>query len=208
MDRLSICNQALDEVPEGTVASINEDSVAARACGRLYAPTLAELLEAHDWGFARKRVSLPLLATNDRESAWGYAYSLPADLSLPIRVLPLSPAYGAVLTVGQTLASHAEGTGAAYDYAGDTLYTNAEAAVLEYVSGQVDATATAAFSKALVLTLAAKLVMPITKDRRQQEAIERKAEIAVQRAIANDANRRPRRYMDGYVPEVLAARWT
>jgi hypothetical protein len=57
-----LCNQALVEIgyPE-IIASIHEGTPAAIAALEVYSQTRDELLDAHDWPFARRTLSLELL---------------------------------------------------------------------------------------------------------------------------------------------------
>jgi hypothetical protein len=65
---------------------------------------------------------------------------------------------------------------------------------------------TASFEKALVFTLAAKLVMPLTKDRGRRDDLLGQAEVWRERAYAADLNRNARqnRYGDNFIPEAIA----
>lgn len=209
---LQICNMALDEIRAGTISSLVENSEQADACSRHHAAVLGELLERHQWGFARKRAELVPASSNDRQETWAGAFTLPADLALPIKVLrgPESPAGSYVPLAGQTLVGNsavgAWDGGWAYDYAGSTLYTSAPGAVLEYVENDASANVfSALFTRAFVLTLAARIVMPIKDDVRLKQFLMQQAEMETQRSIAADANRRPQTYGD-FIPDVVRAR--
>jgi len=75
---VDIANRALLALGAKTISAINEDSVAGRACNRVYEPLRDAELRAHPWGFAKKRVSLAASAT---APPFGYenAFPLPTD---------------------------------------------------------------------------------------------------------------------------------
>ena len=86
---VDICNLALSYLGDSaTVTSINppEGSAQAEYCARYWPLALQEVLEAHPWGFATKRVKPAQLA--QRNSAWAYHYALPHDALAVIAVLP------------------------------------------------------------------------------------------------------------------------
>lgn len=74
---VEIWNQALSKVGAKRVTSIDEQSVAARACRAIYVERRDNLLQKHRWNFAIQRFSLPASAT---PPAFGpaNAYPLPA----------------------------------------------------------------------------------------------------------------------------------
>lgn len=82
---VGICNRALQKVGQSDrIASITENSAAARACNAAYEPVRDALLRRHVWSFAVKRASLP--STTTPEHGYGYAYTLPSDY---VRLAPL-----------------------------------------------------------------------------------------------------------------------
>ena len=86
---VQICNLALAHLGDSaTIASINppEGSAQAEHCARFYPIARDTLLELHNWSFATKRVTPPLLeATMDQ---WLYVYQMPSDAINVIAVLP------------------------------------------------------------------------------------------------------------------------
>lgn len=73
-----ICNLALGHLGEGRIASLNEDSVASRACNLHYDSERREVLRAHRWNFAQKRQVLTRLVERP-PFGWTYYYAMPAD---------------------------------------------------------------------------------------------------------------------------------
>lgn len=86
---VEICNLALSYLGDSaTVTSINppEGSAQAEHCARYWPLALQEVLEAHPWCFATKRIKPALLA--DKDPAWAYHYALPHDALRVFAVLP------------------------------------------------------------------------------------------------------------------------
>lgn len=211
--QISICNGALDECPAGTINSIDEDDVGARACKRRYQPTLEDLLGEHDYDAAVRRAVLAV-TINDRPGEWRFAYTMPENVASPRRVLPnytatfVNTAY--VLQPGQEAWSgigfFPDNIGARYRIAGAKIYTDMPAAVFEYVSYDVRlADFRPLFFRAFELELASRIVMPILKDRARQKELIQMAEVARQRAMADDLNNSPDRTFD-FVSEEAAVR--
>jgi len=206
----SICNLALDEIKATNIASLNENSVAAAVCRRQYPQALAEVLEAHDWGFARKRVALAGV-TNEREGLWGYAYALPGDMALPIRVdldyngITAAPVYAGPLHWRFDLLGIEP---VPFDYAGSVLFTGVEGAILEYVgSAPETGSFPALFVRALKTTLGANLAASVKGDHQLKQLLLSEAQTYYERAVANNDARKPQRYGDDYIPETVRGRW-
>lgn len=79
-----IANAALDKLGIGGITAMDEDSVPARACLRVYARLRRAELRKHVWNFARTQVQLP--ADSDVPLFdFNYQYQLPPDW---LRMLP------------------------------------------------------------------------------------------------------------------------
>lgn len=189
--RLSIKNMALDEMPTDRIDVEGDGSLADEKLATIYPEALAGLLEAHDWDFCVTRAALAQV-TNDRGHEWRYAYALPADLAKPLRLMPFRatdqvPAWPSYAAFGAMRGL--EGA-VPYRISGSLLYANQEAAVLEYGSSQPsEARFSAKFARALALEVAVRGVMPLTKDAKRQRELMGMAELARERAKAEDMNR-------------------
>ena len=78
MKKIDICNNALIEAhQDATITNIDEDSVEAERCRRIYDFTRRELLSAYPWTFATKFVKLARV----KEDIEGYkfAYKYPKE---------------------------------------------------------------------------------------------------------------------------------
>lgn len=171
---LSTCNLALGELRTAPIVDIAEDTLEARECARYYPQCLRTLLERHDWAFANRRASLAELADNDRAAEWAHAYVLPSGCATPLRLVT------------------ADGGTSDFIVENRTLYTQLGNAVLEYAASDVtDGEMSGAFIDALAYALAARLAVPIRDSREMKGQLLQQAEIAFQRAVAEDRNRQP-----------------
>lgn len=194
---IDICNRALALIAAGQIADFAEGSIESREVSRFAAPLLAELVEWADWPWARARVVLAQVA-NDRPAEWLYAYAAPAALARPIAirgqqddatVLPLGGPFAFPLQDGAPLA---------FLYEAARIYTNVPTATLVYVRADVSAAQLPPLvARAFELELAARLAIPVKKDATAAQNLAQAAELARQRAIADEANKRgerPARY--------------
>src|SRR5690606_24160166 len=93
-----------------------------------------------------------------------------------------------------------------YRIANGKLYTHTENAVLDYTShAPSEADFSALFTRAVALELASRIVMPLLKRPDRQREILQLAEIARERAKAEDMNRDRESPLD-FIPEFQLAR--
>lgn len=177
--KVDICNLALSHFgQDANISSIDppDNSIEAEQCARFYPIALRELLEAHNWTFARKRGTLAAL-TNDRTD-FAYKYQVPSDCLMPRRLL--ADGY----TDGQDEV-------AVFERDGSYLYTDAQDATLVYTKDLTDTTKfSGLFVTGMSMKLAAYIVGPITKDQtgRTQALMADRADKKIGEAKAADAN--------------------
>lgn len=195
MDVVSLCNEALAEVPADAISTLEETSLEAEWCARLYAPTLQTLFERHDWKFPNQRLALAEI-DNDRPVEWLHAYERPTNCWAELRVFPASEVTGEVSyfqgqQLSPTVAYYWPPQVLPYRYliSGNTIYTNVEDAILEFVGDASEGFFPALFRRAFVLELATRLVMPIKKDRQRQGDLYKAAANALDIAMADSINR-------------------
>ena len=212
--RLGIKNDALAELPSAPITAEDERSLEARETGRVYDQALKELLEAHDWGFATRRVQLASV-TNDRSSEWGYAYAMPTDVGTPRKLIPDFEGAGLGIPLeGPFTPPYYEvwGTFGAlpepyFIIENLVIYSSLQNATLEYGAATVsEAVMPALFARALALEIASRIAMPIKKDRVLKGDLIKAAEAAKDRAMADDMNRSPQYQGFGYTSEIALAR--
>lgn len=87
---VDICNLAMSHIgQDGDITAIDppDGSAAADHCARFYPIARDAMLEAHSWRFNTRRAELTQLDDNEQESLWAYAYQLPNQALLPLRVI-------------------------------------------------------------------------------------------------------------------------
>ena len=78
VDKTYVCNQALMEMGvDASIESMDERSVYAERCNRLYDSVLRSLLSQYYWSFTEKLVTLARIS--DEVLGYDYAYSYPSE---------------------------------------------------------------------------------------------------------------------------------
>lgn len=191
---IALCNQALAEVAKGQIASIDESSLEARECNRFAQSLLNEMA---DWSdeipLGRKRGALAEIA-NDRPAEWLYAYAAPDDMATPIAVRQVQDAAGDLPTSGPWTFPWQDTEDLAFLHENGVIFSNVETPTLIYTVDTIEAaTLSPLMQRAFVLELAARIAGPLGKDPKMVEAKARQAEVARQRAVADEENKNPRR---------------
>jgi hypothetical protein len=207
--RIDLENRSLARIRAKQIVTVEENSLEARECRRFYPQIMAEMLEGPNaFSFAVQRASLALMATNDRDQEWLYAYALPANIASPIRVLPNLSAMGLALPVPvigdpyfETWAASGAYLETPYIIDGSTLYSNETDATLEYVLNDISGRV----ALYVELELAARLAVPVKGDSAREKELLGMSEVALQRAIADDRNRQPEN-SDNFVSEAMLVR--
>lgn len=203
-DKVSICNAALDLLPADNIQSIDDvDSIGARACKRHFQNVIVDLLAEWEFEAAIRRQPLAPV-TNDRDYEWRFAYAEPSAVASLIRVLPyramLLPTASVPVLPGQIAYPYEwgyfpENIGARFVTANGKIYTNEENALIEFCTSEPDlGRVSALFGRAVEVELACRICMPILKSERRERVLMPMAELAKQRAIADDRNNSPDRY--------------
>ena len=145
-----ICNQALMKVgAKPLIAALwAEDSDNARICRTFYASVRDAVLRSHPWNCAIHRTTITALAAAP-DSDWDHQYQLPTN-----------PWCLRILQVGAL-----EDQPTRWTVEGRRLLTNENSPPIVYIKRITDTNEfDALLVDALVLKLAIKLVMPLTKD--------------------------------------------
>ena len=191
---VEICNMALSAVPARKIVSLNENTKTARECRTHYPQVIADLLETGEWSWATKRVRLTEFGGKKKD--WRRAFQAPPDMGYPLRLLRSEFETGL----------H-NGGGLLFDWEGNVFWAEEDEVWLEYVTNQPEYRAmTAKFRTALIETLAARLVMPLTGNQQREQMLTNRAEVYRDRAVAADLNQNAPQntYGTDYFPDVLA----
>lgn len=180
-----LCNRALDLIFAEPIPSLDDQvpGVAARTARRWYKPTVAWLLERHHWNLATVRTPLTALVTNIRGARWQFAYQRPTDAAYIFGIAPSLDA------TGYYAALRAVGGAPLFDRVGDVIYSNVQGAAVDHTSYQVGENEfSEEFCNVIVLMLAARFAMPVTKKGSLAQKYEQDAANALTMAMARNAN--------------------
>jgi hypothetical protein len=199
--KINLWNDALNELAAAPVNSVDEASLEAKQCRACYDRVVAEMLEAHDWSFQLARQPLAPL-TLDRPGEWLYAYAAPSDIAKAlgiVRQLVVDPLVLIYPGADQRPAIP-------YLLDKNTIYTNISPASFAYVSSNVNlAGMSQRCGRAISLEMAVRMAIPLKKNRELKGDLIKQAQVAMERAIADDMNRSPVQTPD-YVTDVEIAR--
>jgi hypothetical protein len=213
LSQVDLFNRASARVRGDLVQSPDENTLTARECRRFYPEVMGDMLEGdHDWSFQNQRVALAAIA-NDRENEWLYAYRVPTNMAGAIRILPNFEGLGLGLPVALPGQPYMEAWAISSGYLetpyiieGSTLYSNVENAMLEF---SIDDIAGISVPKrvhtAFALDLGSRIAVPVKGDKTREKELQAAAQIAWERAIADDRNRHPQS-SGQYVSETILAR--
>lgn len=190
---VAICNMAITHCGRTAApfASLTEKSTEARLCNTWYDACRREVLEVHDWSFARGRVTLAS-HIDPPPDEWAYRYQAPADM-LAVRRLwnPFSDAQMIVYPLadfGNAVPYELE---TSLDGQTLTLLTNLAPAKLIYTRDQTLVQMfSPQFVNALSHYLAAKIAYGLTGNSGSMIAKEQQQQFqsAMTAASASDAN--------------------
>jgi len=82
---VEICNKALIKIGQNTITSLTENNTTARTCNIIYSDSRDAVLRDHTWSFARKIISLNVLA-NEEVINWDYLYVYPPTCLFIIKI--------------------------------------------------------------------------------------------------------------------------
>lgn len=162
---VSICNIALSHVGSYPIQSLSESTKEARECKLHYYATRDAVLRAHNWGFAKKRLTLALLS--DTYSGYDYAYSYPSDCLVVREIYDESGAFTGTIYDEETDEYVATGRveyeiSINSDLTQRVILTDKEDAELIYTARVTDPNLLdSLFQDALALRLAATLAQPL-----------------------------------------------
>lgn len=177
--KTDICNLALGHLGEAPIISLDDDSLAARACALHYTQTRDQVLRSHRWSFAQTRVALAPLEASP-PFGWGYQFQLPVDC---LRVLEVNKTEW-----GDWLDDQ-------YIIEGRTLLTNDATVNLVYVQriedvSQLDALFVEAFAVKLAIVLSETIRGTTSKTAELAQMYERVTAPTARRVDANEGRRR------------------
>jgi len=146
---VDICNSALYKIGASRISTLTEQNKAARICNDIFAKIRDEVLRAHPWNFATKRIQLAR-EVDTPTFGYSYQYALPTDC---LRVLGVSG--DSNLGTSVHIAHKIEGR---------KLLTNEETVFIKYIFRETNTgNYEANFVEALAFRLAQELAYPMVQ---------------------------------------------
>jgi hypothetical protein len=191
---IAICNMALGHLGRTVAAiqSLTEKSVEARLCQAWYDQCRQEVLEIHDWVFARQRQPLSLHG-DAPPIEWAFRYQVPQNMLAfrrlwnPYADVPrLQQDWFFTADVGDTVPYQME---LSLDGLSQSLLTNMESAIGLYtVDVKLVSLFTPQFTNALSHYLAAKIALGVTGKQSMEDKEAKAFQAALGAATGSSAN--------------------
>jgi len=168
---VTICNLALARIGATAITALTDTTLEGVQCNLHYAATRDALLRSHAWRFALAWVDLVEYEDGDPDP-WAYEYTLPADF---LRFVSTEP------------------PPTPFEIDGQLLRTDEDSMRIHYVRQETDPdNFDPLFIEALVVSLAAKICMPLLHDKVLQQQLADELPGAISRArLANMQESKP-----------------
>ncbi|SMG60165.1 hypothetical protein [Cedecea sp. NFIX57] len=176
---VSICSNALLALGAHPINDFVENTDHARLCSNIYPTVRNNLLRAHPWNCAVKRVVLSPVSTAPA-FGFGFQFSLPGDL---IRVLSVGEQHDDI----------------PYRIEGKRLLANLQSVQLRYVFRNEDeSTWDAALVNVAEATMQAKLAYAVTGSASLRDSLTQEAAFLLRQAKSIDGQEEPPEELGGY----------
>jgi hypothetical protein len=177
---VSICSNALLALGAHPINDLVENTEHARLCSNIYPTVRDNLLRAHPWNCAVKRVVLSPVSTTP-VFGFGFQFSLPGDL---IRVLSVGEPHDDI---------H-------YRVEGKRLLANMQVLRLRYIFRNEDeSTWDAALVNVAETTMQAKLAYAVTGSASMRDSLTQEAAFLLRQAKSIDGQEEPPEELGGYL---------
>jgi hypothetical protein len=169
-----VVNVGLRLIGATTITSLSDGSTNANTADDIYSEIRDDLLRSHPWNFATKRVQLAQSAT-DPSFEFDHAYVLPSDWLRNISVHDNDAGHGTVLFRTEQVNGQL------------AIVSSSDAIYLRYVARVTDPNLMAAdFRRALSLSIARDLAIPLASSNSMQEQYAVAVSSALARARSAD----------------------
>ena len=194
VSEVSICNMALSKIgASSSIESLTEGSAEANECNLWYTFSRRQTLQATDWGFARRRITLATHGDDPPSGVWGYRYQYPSDC-LTMRKIE-SPVSGVGVWSPEEKRLVADADAIPFSVELDdnqdtkSILSNLDNAIAVYTMDLVEVTL---FSEMFVTTLAtaiaANIAYALTKKTKLEEKMALRFQQIIMAAGAVDGN--------------------
>lgn len=172
---VGIVNRALRAIGESTITSLTEGSRNANVANDIYEQHRDELLRAHPWNFATKRIKLARSA-NTPVYEYDYQYPIPSDF---LRIVEVHDNTDGLGTLEYKMEHDATD--------GTVIYSFAEEVWLRYVAKITDPNKMSPdFRKALSMSMAVEFATAIAQSNTLSDLMESRYRRALSKARSND----------------------
>jgi hypothetical protein len=192
-----LANAALGYLLRDTIRSLDGSSPAAVQTKQHLATAMEEVMEEYDWPECRVVTDLTV-ASGVALRGWAFAYTLPSD-ALKIwyvgdarrtKTVPFERGMSADLSTTRSYIFT--------DLAGAQIRYSSKRATIDRFSAQV--------FDLMALLLAKKCCMPLTKDKRMQDSIQKEYELKLSKVKTLYAMSEPEVVSPDFVPELITVR--
>jgi len=196
---VGIYNMALAAIGQSeTVASVDENSKAARVCRTFYETSRDQFLSDFNWPFATKTVALADIG--NPQPGWEFRYRYPVDCLKAREIVPEGWPWHDPLP-----AEHRIRFQVGYGDNGRVINTDAAGAVLRYTVAVADTEQyNALYVDALALLLATKIAMPMAVNPQMFNLVSQRYAESVQRAQVQAFSESQE--SGAYTPDLIRAR--
>jgi hypothetical protein len=190
--KLEIWNLALINLSQTpSIAGPNEDSTEANLCRNIYDTARREVLQAHDWNFARKREALGLIIDDRNREDWEYQYGYPGDCLQARQIINQGTGANTVRSSYMIpfKVTILPSTGLEDSFDQRVIWTDQKDAVLEYTYDQGDPTFFSAhFITTLAWCMAKYIAKPLTNKSTERENAMQMYVLSLNAARASNMN--------------------
>ncbi len=170
-----VVNVGLRLVGASPITSLTDGSESANAANDIYTEVRDDLLRSHPWNFATKRQKLAQSSTTPTFE-FDYAYPLPSDWLRTVSVHDNDAGYSTVLYRMEDISGQR------------AIVTSASEVWLRYIYQVTDPNLMPAdFRRALALSIARDLAVPLASSNTLQDQLSKAADRAIARARSSDA---------------------
>lgn len=177
---IALCSRALLKLGARPIQSFYDERIEADLALALFEPIRDALLSAYPWRFAVVQMALPRLETAPIAD-YQYAFQLPSDC---LRVL--------------SVGNQGRSRGVQYRRVGNTLHSDSDAMIVDYIFRPDDEVAPAYFDQVVIARLSAEFCLPLTENTSRAEMLYRLAENEFERAKRIDAQQDTPRALDDF----------
>ena len=165
MTVVEICNQALSELGDQNISSLDEQKKAARLCNQFYEVARDMVLTEYEWSFATEYSTLAQLSADPENSGFAYQFTIPNDV-LKILEVKDQPKFEVI---------------------GSRLHCDSTPCTIKYIKKVTNSDVfPSAVTEAISLYLAYKMCIPMTGDKQLKAQLIQYFVVALENAMGKD----------------------